>query len=123
MKKQLSSYSGRCATDYIHEDKVLISKQHLVDELAASKLARIFRALADPTRVRLISALTHSEMCVCDLAAVLEMSQSAISHQLRSLRDMGLVRSRKIGREVFYALDDDHILELFELGKDHIQHQ
>ena len=94
----------------------------LIDGLTATHLAHTFQALSDPTRVRLISALTEAELCVCDLAAVLGMSQSAISHQLRSLRDLRLVKSRRVGREIFYTLDDNHILELYELGMKHIQH-
>ena len=72
--------------------------------------------------MRLISALAHSELCVCDLAAVLGMTQSAVSHQLRSLRDLHLVKARRTGREIFYTLDDEHIRQLFQLGLHHIQH-
>lgn len=112
----------RCEESFIHEDQVLIAQEHLIDGLTATHLARTFQALSDPTRVRLISALTNTELCVCDLAAVLGMSQSAVSHQLRSLRDLRLVKSRRDGREIFYTLDDDHIRELYELGLNHIQH-
>ena len=89
---------------------------------AAGDLAHTFQALADPTRVRLVSALSSTELCVSDLAAVLGMTQSAVSHQLRTLRDLRLVKSRRSGREIFYTLDDDHIRQLFQLGLSHIQH-
>ena len=112
----------RCEESFIHEDQVLIAQEHLIDGLTSTHLARTFQALSDPTRVRLISALTHAELCVCDLAAVLGMSQSSVSHQLRSLRDLRLVKSRRLGREIFYTLDDDHIRELYELGLKHVQH-
>lgn len=112
----------RCEESFIHEDQVLIAQEHLIDGLTSTHLARTFQALSDPTRVRLISALTNAELCVCDLAAVLGMSQSAVSHQLRSLRDLRLVKSRRIGREIFYTLDDDHIRELYDLGLKHVQH-
>jgi ArsR family transcriptional regulator len=112
----------RCEDSFIHEDQVKIAQDHLVDGLTSTYLARTFQALSDPTRVRLISALTHAELCVCDLAAVLGMSQSAVSHQLRSLRDLRLVKSRRVGREIFYTLDDEHIRALYELGLKHIQH-
>jgi ArsR family transcriptional regulator len=112
----------RCEESFIHEDQVLIAQEHLIDGLTSTHLARTFQALSDPTRVRLISALTHAELCVCDLAAVLGMSQSSVSHQLRSLRDLRLVKSRRVGREIFYTLDDDHIRELYELGLKHVQH-
>jgi len=86
-------------------------------------MARTFRALGDPTRVRIISALAHNEMCVYDLAAALGMSQSAISHQLRTLREMRLVRFRKEGRHVYYTLDDTHIHDLFHQGLEHLNHE
>ncbi len=111
-----------CEEDFIHEDQVKIAQENLIDGLAATDLARTFQALSDPTRVRLISALNNTELCVCDLAAVLGMTQSAVSHQLRSLRDLRLVKSRREGREIFYTLDDDHIRELYELGLRHVQH-
>ena len=114
--------SLRCEESFIHEDQVRVAQEHLIDGLTSTHLARTYQALSDPTRVRLISALAHTELCVCDLAAVLGMSQSAVSHQLRSLRDLRLVNSHRAGREIFYTLDDDHIRELFELGLKHIQH-
>ena len=112
----------RCEETFIHEGEVLLAQEHLLDGLSATHLAQTFQALSDPTRVRMISALTRTELCVCDLAAVLGMSQSAVSHQLRSLRDQKLVKSRREGREIFYTLDDDHIRELYALGLNHIQH-
>jgi len=82
----------------------------------------LFKALSDPSRVRIISALAHTELCVYDLAATLGMSQSAVSHQLRSLRELRLVRYRKEGRNVYYQLDDEHIQDLFQRGLEHVQH-
>ncbi len=112
-----------CEEKIIHPDQVQAAQAGLIDGPAAAGLARTFQALADPTRVRLISALSNTELCVCDLAAVLGMTQSAVSHQLRSLRDQRLVKARRTGREVFYTLDDDHIRALFTLGRDHILHR
>lgn len=111
-----------CEESFIHEDQVRIAQEYLIDGLTSTHLSRTFQALSDPTRVRLISALSRSELCVCDLAALLGMSQSAISHQLRSLRDLRLVKSRREGREIFYTLDDDHIRELYDLGLKHVLH-
>lgn len=89
----------------------------------AARLADLFKALSDPTRVRLMAALTQTpELCVNDLSALLEMEQSAVSHQLAYLRAMRLLRVRRAGRHNFYALDDDHILRLFEQGLDHVRH-
>ena len=85
-------------------------------------LAQIFKALSDPTRVRIISALSQNELCVHELAACLGMSQSATSHQLHTLREMRLVRSRKEGRHVYYTLDDEHIHDLFRQGLEHVEH-
>jgi ArsR family transcriptional regulator, lead/cadmium/zinc/bismuth-responsive transcriptional repressor len=111
-----------CEESYIHVDQVKLAQEGLIDGLTATYLSRTFQALSDPTRVRMISALAHAEMCVCDLAAILGMSQSAVSHQLRSLRDLRLVKSRREGREIFYTLDDEHIRELYELGLKHVLH-
>jgi ArsR family transcriptional regulator, lead/cadmium/zinc/bismuth-responsive transcriptional repressor len=91
-------------------------------ELKAIQLAELFSALSDASRVRIISLLIEGEMSVNALAESLKMTESAVSHQLRGLRQMHLVRARKSGRQVFYSLDDDHVARLFSLGLDHIQH-
>ncbi|MCE9647881.1 MAG: metalloregulator ArsR/SmtB family transcription factor [Chloroflexi bacterium] len=91
-------------------------------ELKAIQLAELFSALSDASRVRIISLLIEGEMSVSALAEDLKMTESAVSHQLRGLRQMHLVRARKAGRQVFYSLDDDHVYRLFSLGLDHIQH-
>jgi ArsR family transcriptional regulator, lead/cadmium/zinc/bismuth-responsive transcriptional repressor len=88
----------------------------------ASHLADLFSALSDPTRLRIISVLLKGEMNVGDLASQLEMTESAVSHQLRGLRQMKLVRTRKHGRQVFYTLDDDHVTKLYLMGLDHVEH-
>jgi ArsR family transcriptional regulator len=84
-------------------------------------LAETFRLLGDGTRVRILDALSRSEMCVCDLAALLGVSSSAVSHQLRLLRGMRVVRHRRAGRMVFYALDDEHVVHLFSEALKHVQ--
>jgi ArsR family transcriptional regulator len=113
----------RCVETIIDETKVKQAQQALLDGLSATHLANIFKALADPTRVRIVSVLAQTELCVCDLSATLGMTQSAISHQLRFMRDMRLVKSRKEGRMVYYALDDEHIHDLFRRGLEHIEHR
>lgn len=113
----------RCAETIIDTEKVAQARRDLLKEPAATHLAAIFKALADPTRVRIVSILAQTELCVCDLAATLEMTQSAVSHQLRLMRQMRLVKSRKDGRMVYYALDDEHIEDLFRRGLEHIEHQ
>jgi DNA-binding transcriptional ArsR family regulator len=84
-------------------------------------LAETFRLLGDMTRVRILDALSCSELCVCDIARLLGLSESAVSHQLRLLRGMRLVRPRRAGRQVFYALDDEHIVRLFREGLRHVE--
>jgi DNA-binding transcriptional ArsR family regulator len=110
-----------CQSDSETEGQCIIN--HIVDDTTAERLAQVFKALSDPTRVRMISALMQCEMCVHDLAAALKMTHSAISHQLGTLRQMRLVKFRKEGRHVYYALDDEHIYELFRLSLEHIQHE
>lgn len=99
-----------------------LSTQEALDEIIASHLAEIFRALSDPSRIRIISVLANGETNVGSLADAVGISESAVSHHLRGLRQMRLVRARKQGRQVFYSLDDDHIAELYHRGLDHIQH-
>ena len=88
---------------------------------SVTALADTFRMLGDPTRVRILDAIAREERCVCDIAAIITLSESAVSHQLRLLRGLRLVRSRRVGRHVFYALDDQHIVSLFQQGLRHVQ--
>ncbi|MGE5377012.1 MAG: ArsR/SmtB family transcription factor [Bacteroidota bacterium] len=94
----------------------------LLKDPTSHHLADLFSALSDPTRLRIISVLLEKELNVGDLAAQLEMTESAVSHQLRGLRQLRIVRSRKQGRQVYYALDDDHVARLYRLGLDHVEH-
>jgi DNA-binding transcriptional ArsR family regulator len=94
----------------------------LLKEQTSSHLADLFSALSDPTRLRIISVLMDGELNVGELAGQLEMTESAVSHQLRGLRFMHLVRSRKNGRQVYYTLDDDHVARLYRLGLEHVEH-
>lgn len=91
-------------------------------ELKAIQLAELFSALSDTSRVRIISLLIEGEMSVSALAERLKMTESAVSHQLRGLRQMRLVRTRKSGRQVFYCIDDDHVTKLYNMGLDHVEH-
>jgi DNA-binding transcriptional ArsR family regulator len=93
-----------------------------LDERLASEVAELFRTLSDPSRVRIIAALLNGETNVGTLAQIVGISESAVSHQLRSLRQTRLVQARKIGRKVFYCLDDEHVKDLFLQGLDHVQH-
>ncbi len=93
-----------------------------VDERTAAQVAELFRALGDASRVRLIAALLGGEMHVGALAEAVGISESALSHHLRGLRQLRLVRARREGRQVFYSLDDDHVVDLFLRGLDHVEH-
>ena len=93
-----------------------------LDERTSTHLADLFSALSDPTRLAIISTLLEREMSVGEIAQGIGMSESAVSHQLRGLRQMRLVRPRKEGRQVFYCLDDDHVARLFQMGLDHVLH-
>jgi DNA-binding transcriptional ArsR family regulator len=96
-------------------------KGRLLDEAAVAALAETFKVLGDTTRVRILDALARAEVPVCDLAELLGISQSAVSHQLRLLRGMRLVKSRRVGRHIYYVADDHHIVGLFEQGLEHVQ--
>ncbi len=93
-----------------------------IDEITAARVAELFATLADPSRVRIIAALTGGEMHVSALAAAVGISESAVSHHLRHLRQMNLVRTHKDGRYVFYMLDDNHVADLYRCGMEHVQH-
>jgi ArsR family transcriptional regulator len=94
----------------------------LIQDHTFTHLSDLFSALSDPTRLRIISVLLEGELNVGDIAAQLGMTESAVSHQLRGLRQLHLVRSRKDGRQVFYTLDDDHVARLYRMGMDHVEH-
>jgi ArsR family transcriptional regulator len=110
-----------CDITHLHPARVAELRQALIGGEDVVDLAETFRMLGDATRVRILDALSHGELCVCDLAALVGMSESAVSHQLRLLRNLRLVRPRREGRMVFYALDDHHIISLFRQGLRHVQ--
>jgi DNA-binding transcriptional ArsR family regulator len=123
MKTEIgSSDPAACEVEAVDPERVVLVLAKMIDEETTRGLAEIFRALGDPTRVRILHALASSELCVCDLAAILETSPSAVSHQLRLLRSLRLVRNRREGRMIYYALDDDHIEKLMAQGLDHVSH-
>lgn len=111
------------ACDVFETDEARVARvrRHLISGTAAATLAETFRVLGDPTRVRILDALSHGELCVCDLATAVHLSESAVSHQLRLLRGRRLVRPRRAGRMVFYAIDDQHIMDLFAQGRRHVE--
>jgi ArsR family transcriptional regulator, lead/cadmium/zinc/bismuth-responsive transcriptional repressor len=112
-----------CECHTVSEADVQAAASGLIETQVAQDLATVFKALSDPTRLRIISALAGREFCVNDLAAALSLGQSAISHQLSDMRDLRLVRFRRSGRHVYYTLDDEHVRDLFDQGMAHIQHR
>ncbi len=113
-------YAETCQCDSIHEDAVTKAKDLMPEEEILYDLAELFKVFGDTTRVKILCALFESEMCVCDIASLLNMTQSAISHQLRVLKSAKLVRNRKEGKVVFYALADDHVKHIFDQGLAHV---
>ena len=111
-----------CETTLANPEKVDIVRKGLPAGEEVFDIAETFKVLGDPTRLRILFALALEELCVCDLAALNNLSVSAISHQLRSLRAMKLVKYRKEGKNVFYSLDDDHVRDLIREAHDHVHH-
>ena len=109
-----------CEQKHFHND---VCEQVCVDmpnEDTLFDVAELFKIFGDSTRIRILSALTKAEMCVCDICSVLNMTKSAVSHQLRILRQAKLVKNRRQGKEIFYSLDDDHVLSIINIALEHI---
>lgn len=109
-----------CEVECTHPELISRFQSEIIELSQANDLASLFKTLGDPTRIRIMSALAKSEFCVCDLAELLGLSQSATSHQLRVLRGSNLVKYRRDGKLVYYSLDDDHVLGLYSQGLEHI---
>lgn len=112
-----------CDCNVIHEDTVKQTLQAMPSEDTFNKIAEFFKIMGDTTRTKILFALDSNEMCVCDIANVLGMSKSSISHQLGTLRRMDIVKCRRQGKEVYYTLNDDHIKQVFEVALEHIEHK
>ena len=112
-----------CDCDVIHPDVVGRVHGAMSDEGELYDLSDFFKVLGDSTRVRIMRALDLEEMCVCDLAVLLNMTKSAISHQLRALKQANLVKFRRAGKSVYYTLSDDHVRDILEKGLEHIREE
>ena len=110
-----------CLVRIVHLDRVARAREEAIPDRDADRLVLIYKALADQTRLRMVMALRRGEMCVCDLAALLNLSESAVSHQIRRLKDLALVKSRREGQVLYYSLDDHHVDELIQVGLDHLR--
>ena len=112
-----------CDCNIIHENKVKESKKNMLKLKTIEDMSNFFKILGEPTRIKILNTLDNNEMCVCDIANVLNMTKSTISHQLNILRINNIVRNKKNGKEVYYTLDDEHVKEVFEIALSHIGHK
>lgn len=111
----------KCEVNFINEEKVKKVKETLPKDEIIFDVAELFKVFGDSTRMKIICALLEEELCVCDIACITNSTQSAISHQLRILKQAKLVKYRKEGKIVYYSLDDEHIKEIFEKGREHVE--
>lgn len=109
-----------CDCDVIHEDEVARAKADMLDEETLLYISDFYKALSDSTRIKIINVLEKRELCVCDISSLLNMTKSAVSHQLKNLREMNLIKSRKVGKEVWYTLADEHVSRVFDISLEHI---
>lgn len=112
-----------CDCNIIHENKVKESKKNMLKLKTITDMSNFFKILGEPTRIKILNTLDNNEMCVCDIANVLNMTKSTISHQLNILRINNIVKYKKVGKEVYYTLDDEHVKEVFEIALSHIGHK
>ncbi|NLK95890.1 MAG: helix-turn-helix transcriptional regulator [Clostridiales bacterium] len=116
----MDNFIESCNTNIIHNDVVEKVKEEIPKDEILYDLAEFFKVFGDTTRIKIICALFNKEMCVCDLAALLGVTQSAISHQLRTLKSARLVKYRRDGKIVYYSLDDEHVKHIFDEGLNHV---
>ena len=110
-----------CLVRVVHLERVAQANQSKLPDRTLNRLSLIYKALGDQTRLKIVQALCDGEMCVCDLASYLCLSESAVSHQLRRLRELSLIKNRRDGQVLYYSLDDNHIAELLKVGLEHIK--
>ena len=110
-----------CEVFEVHPERVKAIHDHMPDEDELYDLAELFKVFGDSTRIRILFALYEADICVCDLAETLNMTQSAVSHQLKILKQSKLVKARRDGRQVFYYLADDHVRTIINMGREHIE--
>ena len=110
-----------CEVRVVHINRVNRARDEAIPDQEIDRLSQTYKVLGDPTRLKIVMALGGGEMCVCDLAAFLDLTESAVSHQLRRLRDMSLIKKRREGQILFYSLDDDHVADLLAIGLEHVR--
>ncbi len=109
-----------CDCNIIHGENVNNVREVMLNDEILLDIADFYKALSDSTRIKIINALDNAELCVCDISALLNMTKSAVSHQLQNLKEMALVKSRRQGKEVYYSLADNHVREVFEISIEHV---
>ena len=119
--KKIEGDAEKCDCIHVHEDIVEKVEEKMPQDEQLADLAEFFRIFGDATRIRILYVLMCSEMCVCDIATLLGMTQSAISHQLKILKQNKLVKSRREGKSIFYSLADDHVRTIISMGREHIE--
>ncbi len=110
-----------CEIRVIHYDRVEQARREVITDHELDRLSLTYKVLGDPNRLKIVMALKNVEMCVCDLAAFTGLTDSAVSHQLRRLKDLALVKSRRDGRIIYYSLDDEHVKRLLTIGLEHVR--
>lgn len=112
-----------CQEAHVHENVLEQVKKRMPDDDTLCDVAEMFKVFGDITRTKILSALFEAELCVCDISEIVKMSTSAVSHQLRILRQTKIVKSRRSGKEVYYSLDDDHISKIYRMALDHLEEE
>ncbi len=115
--------SLECDCNILHEESVENARKDLLNDDLLIDMADFYRALSDSTRIKIINLLVGHELCVCDISSILNMTKSAVSHQLQNLKEMNLIKNRKKGKEVWYSLADNHVKDVFELCKTHVMEE
>jgi len=110
-----------CQIRTVHLERVEQARKDAISERELERLSLTYRVLGDPNRLKIVMALRNVEMCVCDLAAFTGLTESAVSHQLRRLKDLTLVKKRRAGQIIYYSLDDEHVAELLDIGLEHVR--
>lgn len=111
---------AECDCNIIHKDKVETAKSKMLDDEVLLSMADFYKALSDSTRIKIINALSVCELCVCDISSILNITKSAVSHQLQNLKEMNLIKSRKLGKVVLYSLADKHVSDVFKVSEEHV---
>ncbi len=121
LKKDITNKVDVCEIRKIHPEKIEKAKSEAIPENELEQMGSIFKMLGDTTRLKILLALRENEMCVCDLAAFADLTESAVSHQLRRLKDQSLVKKRRDGQILYYSLNDEHVTDLLQISLDHMR--